>query len=249
MRHLLVLLFIAAVPCLGDDCNSAWGYSGDKGPERWGTLNTAWKVCGTGTRQSPIDMSSYGQMNATMAPLEFVGEQSTFKVENTGHDVKVTPTKTWKLKRRNIEATLLQFHFHNPAEHKAPYVTNQAEIHFVYELPGGRYLVLVVWIRKGTTENEALKKILANKPSACGISPISTQTLSISDLLLMNTNHYATYDGSLTTPPCSENVTFIVEAEEITATEAQIAALNAVVGSGNARPSQDRADRPIAWRP
>lgn len=246
MRRLavLVLLFVA-VPCLGE-CITAWGYQGIKGPDFWGTLEGGrWPVCGNGISQSPINIIRSRQ-DRGLPPVTFNGSGS-FDVENTGPAVKVLPKELpgrgWTLRWNGEDATLQEFHVHVPAEHLDNGVRHKGEIHFVYALPGDRLLALGVWIKHGAV-NDVLQKIINRKPTTCGGKNPLNETLSM-PLFRVNWQHYAVYRGSLTTPPCSENVTFLFALEPIFATAGQLGALKLVpIATGNARPIQW-----IKWRP
>ncbi|HYU26212.1 MAG TPA: carbonic anhydrase family protein [Thermoanaerobaculia bacterium] len=228
----MILLMLVALPCLGDDCPTKYGYSGANGPAFWGSLNPEWKTCSTGIAQSPVDINSLARLDNSLSLLTFNGGESTFKVQNTGNNLKIRVDKKWTL---NDDATVLdEFHFHTPAEHYDRGYQHAGEIHFVYKV-GARIIVVAVWIREGAA-NRTLQKILDMKPAACKTSDSSTATIDIKGLLA-NPQHYGTYQGSLTTPGCSENVTFLITLDGITASKRQLAALRVLPG-GNARPLQ-----------
>jgi carbonic anhydrase len=232
MRKLLLLMLVA-LPCLGDDC-PRWNYSGTTGPDFWATLDPAYRLCATGIAQSPIDINSLARRDDTLARLTFGGGASTFRVKNTGNNLKVYLTNPWTLTSFTPAATLEEFHFHVPAEHLDRGYRHAGELHFVFKTATKAYAV-AVWIDAGPANN-AIASVLANKPPACQTSGTSTQTVIIGGLLV-NPQHYATYSGSLTTPPCSEPVAFLITLNPITASPAQIAGLKLLV-TGNARPLQ-----------
>lgn len=247
MRTFLVLLFLAAVPCLADDqCPPKWNYSGTTAPEYWGGLNTDWIACSTGMHQSPIAPRAFDTLNNDLPLLDVTLTPSTFDVKNTSYTLEVSNlAPAWTINWGGRRATLKQFHFHRPAEHYDPVgkVRPDAEIHFVFkEDNADRYIVLAAWVMKGAA-NDALAKILAPNPVSCQAPKHSDQTIKITELL-KNPNHYATYNGSLTTPPCTENVTFILTLESITASQDQLTALTILpLPRGNARPLQG-----MPWR-
>jgi carbonic anhydrase len=236
MRKLFVLMLLAAIPCLGDDpkdpCPTKWSYSGKTGPAFWGDLDPAWETCSTGISQSPLDVNSLARRDQKLRVLEFGGEESTFKVKNTGNNLKVYVTDPWTLK--STGATLDEFHFHVPAEHLDRGRRHAAELHFVFKKGAEAYAV-AVWIDEGPA-NSAIAKVLALKPEECDTSKTSKAKIWITSLLKTQ-KHYGTYSGSLTTPPCSEPVTFLLTLDPITASRRQIAALK-LLATGNARPLQ-----------
>ena len=235
MRNILavLLLCLAAIPCLGDECPSPWGYTGDKGPAYWGKFS---EVCATGVRQSPININSLLKDPVKLPSLVLGGDPTKFKVKNTGHDLKIYPDGKLTLEGfPPAAATLSQFHIHVPAEHLDNGVRHAAEIHFVYEL-GDRIFAIAVWIKRGPADRELQKIANVKRPPVCDKSELSDSTIDIKKLL-KGRSHYAAYEGSLTTPPCSENVTFLILLDPITATATQIRALTVEpVPPGNARP-------------
>lgn len=242
MRKLSVLvLLLVAVPCLGE-CITAWGYQGTKGPEYWGTLEGGrWRVCAAGISQSPINISTPRREDRGLSAVTLAGT-GMFDVNNTGPAVKLTPRVTggqgWTVQWNGETGTLQEFHVHVPAEHLDNGVRHKGEIHFVYALPDGRILALGVWIDQRPTVNTTLQRIIDKKPAACGGHNELGGTLAIG-AFGVNWQHYAVYRGSLTTPPCTENVTFVLALDPIFATAGQLAALKLVpIPTGNARPFQ-----------
>ena len=235
------LLLAAALPSFAADptrCPYPWGYTVNNGPDRWGEY---FPICASGLSQSPVKINNLLPNPANLAALVFEGGPSRFRVKNNQVDLEVYPENDWTLKQfeaklKKFEAKLKKFHFHVPAEHIDGNTQHAAEAHFVYEL-GDQIFAIAVWIDAGPS-NAALQKIAAvPRPGLCLMSPLSTSTLNITDFL-RNKNRYAAYRGSLTTPPCSENVTFFIMLDPITATTTQINALKVAPPPGNARPVQ-----------
>jgi len=233
------LFLAAAIPSFAaDDCPVPWGYTVDNGPATWGRYSA---ICASGLSQSPVKINNLLPSPATNLPtLSFQGGPSRFRVKNNQHDLEVYPVNQWTL--QPFGARLTKFHFHVPAEHLDGNTRHDAEAHFVYEL-GNRIFAIAVWIDQvNQGGNAALQKIAAvQRPGLCLMSPLSlpAATLNILDFL-PDRNNYAAYHGSLTTPPCTENVTFFIMRTPITATATQIGALKLVVPAppGNARPVQ-----------
>lgn len=242
------LILAAAVPSFAADpaCKPNWGYTEeDKRPEKWGTIG--YRLCGNGLRQSPIDFRIAGRKDdPTLHPVSLNRQQlSTFDVQHRAYDLEVKEVKpAWRLSWQGRRATLVQFHFHVPAEHYLDGHQYDAEIHFLFQENGKTdKIVIALWIKKGRA-NAALEKIIDLKPKACPLENPSGDYIKIKmdDFLsTINSNHYATYEGSLTTPTptCSEDVTFIMMLEPIEASPEQIDALRIVKDSpGNVRPLQ-----------
>lgn len=245
------LLLLAAFPSRADECNPNWSYSGTTGPQHWGDLGYA--LCATGLRQSPIEFRNLGRAdNGLPTPGLNRGQESAFKVERRAYDVEVKDVNpAWTLQWAGRKATLAQFHFHVRAEHYLNGRQNEGEIHFLFQEDGKNdKIVVAVWLKKGTNANQALQKIIDLKPNTCPrVNNSGAIRIKMDDLLRnVDVNHYATYEGSLTTPTptCQENVTFIMLLEPLEATEAQINALKVVMTpTGNVRPLQVQG---VRWR-
>ena len=263
MRKLAVAILFVTLPCLGqnpDPCNTGYGYTGSIAPDRWYTLRgDDWKICKTGAAQSPITINTVASRRENGLPQVNMDPtvESTFKVQNTGHNLKVKELQPpWKLSWYGRTATLEEFHFHRKAEH-VRMVNNQphryeGEIHFVFnDDKNGTKIVVAVWVNQGEV-NSAIDKILDRQPNVCGTSERSPETIKIKigDLLRSNWNNYATYEGSLTTPPCSEDVSFIITLQPITASLDQLNRLTKTSATpprlGNVRPLQTQGTK---WRP
>jgi carbonic anhydrase len=231
------LFLAAAIPSFAaDGCPVPWGYGANNGPATWGQYSA---ICASGFSQSPVKINNLLPSPATNLPtLVFQGGPSKFRVKNNQHDLEVYPENQWTL--QPFGAKLTKFHFHVPAEHLDGDRRHDAEAHFVYEL-GDRIFAIAVWIDRvpNPPGNIALQKIGGvPRPGLCQMSPLSTMTIDIQDFL-PNRTHYAAYHGSLTTPPCSENVTFFIMLDPIKTTTTVINALTLVaVPPGNSRPVQ-----------
>jgi carbonic anhydrase len=248
----IALVLLGPTLCLGDDisCPAApWDYgTGSNGPQHWGNLDLDWRTCGTGLAQSPIAMQNMTGDQA-MPPISVPTVDSRLTVRKTSHEIKVYSDvlgHPWMMNYGTETVKLVQFHFHVSAEHLDRSDTHPAEIHFVFQRPNGALLVLAVWIKEGS-QNASLQHIIDAIPAASCAKGDTAHTARLIDFLPTNRNHYARYEGSLTTPPCSENVRWVVELEPIRATAQQIAKLK-VGSSKNARPGQAVAGRTILWR-
>lgn len=236
-----------------------WGYSGVNGPNNWGNLSIPFELCVNGKSQSPIDISnatsshrSNLQISYQPAPLTIMNEgfttltmdQQTLEV-NDGKSIQVNFSKDVPemMKFGNIQYQLLQFHFHTPAEHQLNGKNFPAEIHFVNQGPTN-IAVIGVFVKAGR-ENAEIQKILNNIPKEHD-APKTINNIVINPMQLLPTNRsYFTYAGSLTTPPCLENVQWIVMEQPIEASTNQIQKLRAAIGEDNVRPIQPLNGRRI----
>jgi carbonic anhydrase len=238
MRVLTLVLTLLAAPLFAADetCPTLWHYP-EGTPSSWGG------ACVTGTAQSPIRNMANQRTQASLplAQLDYIAGQSyPVTMKNTGHDLKITPMFDGQLRYGSQTARLVQFHFHVPAEHNLDVWSGvAAELHLVHETANGEVLVVAVPIRVGAPNapNAALTALqrLGN-PGACrsAASVKNDQFVTMRALLPAETRRFITYVGSLTTPPCSGGVRFILMNDGITATQAQINFLK-VLANGNAR--------------
>ncbi|HXI10738.1 MAG TPA: carbonic anhydrase family protein [Thermodesulfobacteriota bacterium] len=217
-----------------------WGYEGEAGPANWGHISEEYATCAKGKSQSPIDIS--GAQDEKLADIAFNYKPSKINIVNNGHTVQVNYDEGSSIKVNGSEYKLLQFHFHDPSEHTVGGKSFGMELHLVHKNDKGELAVVGVLIEKGK-ENPAFKTVWANIPKKAGEHKELKETVNASDLLPAS-KAYFTYSGSLTTPPCSEGVTWLVLKTPVQLSEAQI---NAFMGvhKGNNRPVQPLNSRKI----
>jgi len=266
VRSLIFVLLSNCLLCSVFAANDAaiqvkWGYKGNIGPERWAELDSHFSLCANGKQQSPISINKKAlvkqngqlEINYTLAPLQIVNDGTTTlmlnheqTLINDGHSLQVNfPNNT---KETVIfdgkKYQLLQFHIHTPSENLFNGETFPMEIHFVHQGPAGEVLVIGVFAKAGIAHDE-IQKLLTHLPSEKNkINEFPNDKINPRHLLPNQLDFYS-FDGSLTTPPCSEGLHWIVFAEPIELSNAQIAALRRVVGGNNARPIQPLNKRPI----
>jgi len=220
---------------------SHWGYIGAEAPERWGKLSTEYRVCSVGVGQSPINLSD--PVKAELGELEISYQDSPLKILHNGHTVQINYAPGSTISFDNQEFELLQFHFHDPSEHTLNQRKFAMEMHLVHKNnQTGNLAVLGVFIKKGT-ENQALKSIWQNMPQQeMPEATIAEVSINALQLLPSEITHFYRYHGSLTTPPCSEVVDWVVLAQPIEASAQQIDQFIATVGV-DARPVQPLGKR------
>ena len=232
LRHTaLAALCAVSLSAFAGEGQPHWSYTGKDDPTHWGELSPAFVTCKLGKNQSPVDLSSANDnsVEATYPPL-------AYSVENNGHTIQATPTDAVKtLKLGGEEFTLKQFHFHTPSEHTFLSKYFPMEVHFVHQNERGELAVIGVMFEKGA-ENAALTPLLA-KPLKAGEKTALADKLDIAALFPKDQNHFR-LNGSLTTPPCSEGVNWIVFKTPVEASEAQFKAMEAMIGQANNRPVQ-----------
>jgi carbonic anhydrase len=219
---LLILLSPNPVVAL----TNPWGYSASNGPSVWGELSPDYQLCATGRAQSPI---SLGSELLTAAPLRF--RYSTLSADSVdtsrGLLISTPPNHVLDLKQDRFQLT--QFHFHSPSEHQINHRPAAAELHFVHRNDRNQLLVVAVLLEEGEP-NSALASLLRS-PSAT-----SALRLDLNQLLPSTTEHYE-YVGSLTTPPCTEGVQWIVMRSPLSLSAEQLVQLQRYVHDNN-RPLQ-----------
>ena len=224
-----------------------WGYEGHEGPEFWGDLSTAYELCKTGKEQSPIDFISGTEKIRKLDELETDYESDALNVQNNGHTIQVNMAPGSTIETPTGEYQLLQFHFHYKSEHTIDGAHTALEAHFVHMNKDGQLGVLGVFIKPDHSghENEALATILHGAPHKVAIRKLSKE-LDIEKLLPSEEiEKFWHYNGSLTTPPCSEGVKWYVAQQHIHASEEQIEEMAALLHHHNYRPTQDLNGRKV----
>jgi carbonic anhydrase len=218
-----------------------WSYEGATGPDRWGDLDAADKVCGTGSQQSPIAIDS--SIAAQLPRLRFAWTIEAETIVNNGHTIQLNFDEGAALKVGPDGYRLVQLHFHHPSEHLIDGNASAMEIHFVHRNDSG-LAVAGVLVKPGKS-NPALAKIIAAMPPAEG--PPVKAPAGLSPLgLLPKARSYYRYSGSLTTPPCTETVEWMLLRQPLEAAAKDIEAFAAFYPH-NARPGQKIDRRFVLW--
>lgn len=216
-----------------------WAYKGAGGPENWGKLKPAYKMCSEGLRQSPINFEI--AETAKLGTLELHYKVSLIEMVNNGHTIRANYGKGSYITIGSDRYDLQYFHFHTPSEHQIAGRKFPMEIHFVHRNKRGQLAVLGVLAAYGDY-NLAARELWDRLPARAYTKSADTRALiNARDLLPENTSYFR-YNGSLTTPPCTENVKWMVLRTPVRFSEKQIAKLHRIIGM-NARPAQDRNSR------
>jgi carbonic anhydrase len=240
-----MLFGLAACPlcaALGSGSASAesahWAYSGENGPDNWGKLQKESEVCGAGEQQSPIDLTNV--VKADIPSIAVNWKPEAFVLENNGHTIQATCSPGSVLMLGPDRYELLQFHFHTPSEHAVEGKRTEMEAHFVHKGPGDRLGVLGVLMVSGGA-NPALHAIMNAAPPHVGKATLSA-AIDPASMLPADPRSIWRYEGSLTTPPCSQTVDWIVLIQTVAVDAVDIATFKATIGE-NARPIQPRNRR------
>jgi carbonic anhydrase len=213
-----------------------WSYAEGEGPAQWAELSSEYSLCGEGLRQSPIDLlvnsgtDDAGDEKAgdrridfryNTSPLRIVRQSSITDVLNSGHTIQINPEGESMLDLDGEHFRLVQYHFHAPSEHTLDGRRFQMELHAVHQSQSGELAVVGVFIRSGAV-HPTITKLWAHIPEHEGMVDHHENVETTPGALLPATISLFRYSGSLTTPPCSENVRWIVIAEPIELSEKQI---------------------------
>ena len=215
---------------------SHWSYEGHASPEHWGELSNEFKECQSGKNQSPIDITS--SLDAHIAPLDVHYFQSPVVLLNNGHTIQASFDQQANnlVDFDNIKADLQQFHFHAPSENTINGKHAAMEMHLVHTESNGDVVVVAVMFDIGA-ENPALTELWKKMPQQAEKSAPLTTKINMTTLLPTD-KMYWRFSGSLTTPPCSEGVTWLVMKHPLTMSETQLQQFKAVMHHDNNRPVQ-----------
>jgi len=214
-----------------------WGYEEENGPEQWCCLKDEFAVCEQGRAQSPIDLT--GATQARLTPIYFNYQPAPLAIFNNGRTIQVKYTGESCISCNEKRYDLVQFHFHQPSEHTIDGERCAMELHLVHkDVASGNLAVVGVMLIQGDEENAAYQPIFDNLPAEVGDpDPQAAPLFNPADLLPDDLSHYFTYEGSLTTPPCSEIVRWLLLAQPVALSARQLATFGALYDH-NARPVQ-----------
>ena len=217
-----------------------WSYQGAAGPQTWGGLKPEFSTCAKGQRQSPIDIR--GGLAVDLDPVKFNYQASPFAVIDNGHTVQANIASGNAIEIGGKRFELQQFHFHRPSEERIDGRQFEMSLHLVHKDEQGRLAVVAVLFDKGQAQ-PAVQRVWNSLPLEKGEELAARVPLELSDLLPTD-RRYFTYMGSLTTPPCSEGVQWVVMRQPMTMSPEQIE-LFARMYPMNARPVQQASGRRI----
>lgn len=225
-KHLFLslLMAVSTATVSAETHHAYWSYTGENDAAHWGDLSEDFAVCKTGKQ------------------LAYRYNVADYKVENNGHTLQATPQgKAQTIVINGKTYTFKQFHFHTPSEHTFKGKHFPMEAHFVHQAEDGTLAVIGSVFKPGKN-NPALSALTAKKPKA-GES-VTLKNLNIQALLPKDSKSFQ-LKGSLTTPPCSENVTWVVLKTPVQADAAQFKAMRDIIGGENNRPVQPLNDREV----
>jgi len=211
-----------------------WGYDGEVAPEHWGELSPDFSACGEGKQQSPVDIPATAAVNPPGLRVDY--RDSALHIVNNGHTIQVNVDPGSTLQVDGATYPLAQFHLHALSEHTLNGAHTEMELHLVHKDATGRIAVVGVMLEAGA-HSAAYEPLLAHMPAEEGEpETIAGISLNAADLLPAQRGYYR-YDGSLTTPPCTEGVTWLVLSEPVELSASQVAAFERLYDH-NYRPVQ-----------
>jgi carbonic anhydrase len=218
-----------------------WSYSGPEGPDNWGDLDPTFALCKNGKEQSPIDIKESHESD--LQPIHFEYLSVPLKIVNNGHTIQINVKSGGGITIGGAKYQLVQFHFHKPSEEAINGTHFDMVIHLVHQDAAGKLAVVAVLLKSGK-QNPVLQTFWNNLPADKGKEhAFRNMKVNASGLLPVDQNYY-TFAGSLTTPPCSEGVTWYVLRSPMQVSADQIAAFGKLFPM-NARPIQPQNSRQI----
>lgn len=219
-----------------------WGYgTGAMGSDGWGDVSAEFTTCKTGTKQSPINISKFYQED--LPNIEPLYNEVPLSVVNNGRTLEFNYAPGSGFKIDGLGYRLQKFIFHTPSEHYMDGAPYPMELQFVHQADDGSWAIVAVMIKAGE-HNKFIEALWQNAPANTGgEKTIEDVKLSATDLMPSSLDYYR-YDGSLTMPPCTEGVQWMVLKEPIEASEEQIKTFQKLFPT-NARPVQPLGDRVV----
>ncbi|HGX91825.1 MAG TPA: carbonic anhydrase family protein [Candidatus Tenderia sp.] len=185
-----------------------WSYEGESAPWNWGSLKPEFSACDEGKSQSPIDIS---QVTISALPdIEFNYSESPLEIVNNGHTIQANYAPGSSMVVGGKQYELLQFHFHSPSENTIGGKAYDMVAHLVHKAEDGQLGVIAVMFKAGDKVNSTIGKLWLNMPEESGVTnQVPGVKINAADLLPPDMTYF-NFSGSLTTPPCSEGVNWIV---------------------------------------
>jgi len=212
-----------------------WSYTGEGGPGHWAELSADYESCGAGRNQSPVDLGA--AVEAQAADVTFHYAATPLKVTNNGHSIQVDYAPGSYIELDGHRYDLKQFHFHSPSEHEVDGHSFPMEGHLVHADEDGNLAVIGVFFESGG-ENDTIRSVWQHLPARAGESAeVDGEQVDVAGLLPEDRAAWR-YNGSLTTPPCSEGVSWLVMKAPVRVSAQRIAQFHDLMGVDNNRPVQ-----------
>ena len=238
---LAALTLAVGAPLAQEHAGPHWSYKGGDGPDHWGQLDKSFSTCRVGHHQSPIDIRS--PKPADLPPIQFAYQRAPLHIVNNGHTIQVNYAPGSFITVGDTRYQLTQFHFHHPSEERVSGKRFEMVAHLVHQGPAGQLAVVAVLLDAGAV-NPVITSLWKHMPAHEGPeeTPDGVQ-IDVTELLPPDRAYY-TFTGSLTTPPCTEDVTWFVLKDPVRISRAQSDAFGKIYPR-DARPIQPINDREV----
>ncbi len=240
----LVVFCGVCVECIGmaqEQPAHEWGYSGSEGPSHWGELSPEFAACKTGHRQSPVNIA--GAQSADLPAIQFDYKPSALHIINNGHTIEINYAPGSFIKIGDKRYELKQFHFHHPSEETINGKRFPMELHLVHSDAAGNLAVVSVLLEEGSA-NALIETLWGVAPKTAGPEKKDDSLqINVTDLLPANRGYF-TFSGSLTTPPCTEGVSWFVLETPVMISSKQVATF-AKIYPYDERPTQSLNGRTV----
>lgn len=217
-----------------------WSYEGDTGPAAWAQLQPEFSTCSTGLRQSPIDIRD--GIKVELDAVQFDYRPSGFRVIDNGHTVQVNVASGNTIEITGKRYELVQFHFHRPSEERIDGKPFDMVVHLMHKSVDGRQAVVAVLLERGSAQ-PIVQAVWNNLPLEKGDEVAAASPIDLNALLPTDRRYY-TYMGSLSEPPCTEGVLWMVMKTPVQVSPEQIGIFSRLYPM-NARPIQSVSGRLI----
>lgn len=242
----ILCTFVLAVSCAAQEHPSqhTWDYGDTRGPSHWGDLEPEFAACKNGHQQSPIDIRN--PRKAALPPIHFEYRPSPLHIIDNGHTIMVNYIPGSFISVGEKKYALKQFHFHRPSEEKINGKAFDMTVHLVHADADGKLAVVAVLLQRGE-DSPLVRELWNNLPKEKNKEEVFDNTqINLSQILPPDRGYY-TFSGSLTTPPCSEDVTWFVLKHPATISAEEIERFSQLYRD-NARPTQPLYDRVVLER-
>ena len=219
-----------------------WGYE-DNAANHWGHLAEEYATCAAGKLQSPIDIISADAEKADLPVLEFDYKEIGLNIQNNGHTIKINGNEAGTLKIGDDIYSLLQFHSHAPSEGAIDGKRADMVIHLVHQNSDKELAVVAIYLEAKVAANSLIETLWKVMPTTAGEPQQHELKIDLNQLLPADKNYY-TFAGSLTTPPCTEGVRWVVLKQAVSISTEQLSQYHSLY-SGNDRPLQDLNERKV----
>jgi len=239
---MMITALLAVVPALAQS-SAHWTYEGKEGPLNWGKIDPAYAACGNGHEQSPINIRG-AHLNKALQPLEFHYVSGGVTFENNGHTIMATVHPGSYMVAGGVRYELVQFHFHHPSEEAVKGKYADMDVHLVHKSAEGKLAVVAVRFQQDQdVPNALLTTLWDHLPHTAGKSETIADMINPGGFLPTDRGYW-TFDGSLTTPPCTEGVRWFVFEQDQTMSRRQMRMFHSIFPV-NSRPLQEVHGRKI----